>query len=187
MLAIYYSGAFDSKQFPFLSRALFTPEGKSYPLDAVFGKTYEVHEDALDMYGPPHLTATAVWSFLCQTMAIGAMFSHVLLFMSRDIKQFWKEQRTSTHHDPHFLAMKRYPEVPAWWYHAIFVAAIVSALLTVTLSYTTLPWWGFIVALSVGVIITPFSAIIYSQVSQRPLRRGRACCTSQRRWSVFVQ
>lgn len=194
MIILYYANAFDAKTYPFLSFALFQDNGERYPLDAVFGSTFAVHEDALAQYGPPRLTATAVWAFFCQVLAIGAMFTHVIFFMGKEyvfpwltcalvaqihdltltrcvpyisnsLLRFWREEVRNSHHDPHFQAMKKYPEVPHWWYLGLFAAAIVAAFLTIGLSYTTLPWWGFAVSLVLGIFITPFSATIYSQVS----------------------
>ncbi|CAO1616253.1 unnamed protein product [Parajaminaea phylloscopi] len=163
MIIVYYANAFNAKTYPFLSFALFQENGTRYPLDAVFGNTYAVHQDALDTYGTPRLAATAVWAYFCQVLAIGALFTHVALFMGKDLARFWREQLRDSHHDPHYVAMKKYPEVPHWWYLSLFAAAIVGSFLTVGLSYTTLPWWGFLTALLLGCVITPFSATLYSQ------------------------
>lgn len=114
ILLVYYTDGWNAKTFPFLSSALFTEDGKPYPQDEVFGGgTWILNEDALRQYGTPRLTGSAVWAFFCQLAAIGALFTHVLLFMGKDMIGFVREHLTGTHHDPHYTAMKdKYKEVP---------------------------------------------------------------------------
>lgn len=114
ILLIYYTDSFSAKTFPFLSASLFTSEGKPYPQDEVFGQgSWELDEGALAKHGTPRLTGSGVWAFFCQLAAIGALFTHVGLFMGRDMVGFVREHLTGQHHDPHYVAMKgKYKEVP---------------------------------------------------------------------------
>lgn len=59
--------------------------------------------------------------------------------------------------------MKRYKEVPNSWYIALLVLAVASAFLTIGTSHTTLPAWGLLLALVVGALVAPISAILYAQ------------------------
>lgn len=64
--------------------------------------------------------------------------------------------------DPHYQVMrKNYKEVPQWWYAALFVLAFVAGVIANVKGDTTLPVWGFIIALLVGAFISPFSMILY--------------------------
>jgi hypothetical protein len=61
---------------------------------------------------------------------------------------------------------KHYKEAPWWWYVIVLVASFVLGLIVVIKENVTLPVWGYIVALIMGIIIAPFvSAILqHSQI-----------------------
>ncbi|KAI0028877.1 OPT oligopeptide transporter protein-domain-containing protein, partial [Vararia minispora EC-137] len=73
-------------------------------------------------------------------------------------------------------AMRRYKEAPQWWYAVLlalaFFAGESAGLIAVLRGETTLPWWSYIVALAVGIFITPFSTLLYG-------RMGSAVSTNQ--------
>lgn len=163
VLALFYTNTWQAKTFPFMSAALFRADGSNYDQKVVFGPTLELNPDALASYGVPHMTASNLWNFFCQTLAIGALFSHVFIFWWKDIKRYIKETRSGTQHDPHYQAMKKYKEVPMWWYMTVLVLAVGAAFLTVLTSRTTLPAWGLVVSLVVGALVAPISAILYAQ------------------------
>lgn len=50
---------------------------------------------------------------------------------------------------------KTYKEVPQWWYLVVLVVSFVLGLVVVITQNITLPVWGYIVALILGVIISP--------------------------------
>jgi len=52
--------------------------------------------------------------------------------------------------------MAKYKEAPWWWYVATLVIAFVFGIVVVTKENINLPVWAFIVALVLGVIISPF-------------------------------
>ena len=58
--------------------------------------------------------------------------------------------------------MKVYPEVPMWWYGAVFLASFAMAMATVYTSGSQLPWWGLIVALIICTIFLPFVVTVYA-------------------------
>lgn len=94
-------------------------------------------------------------------MAIGALITHVLIFYGKDMALAWKQARSRAQPDPHYRAMLRYDEVPMWWYAALFVLCFVAGLVVNIKGETTLPAWGYVVALLVGSCIAPFSCFLY--------------------------
>src|SRR6187402_3022014 len=54
---------------------------------------------------------------------------------------------------------KHYKETPWYWYMAVLVFSFVLGLVVVIKENITLPVWGYIVALLVGIIIAPFVSI----------------------------
>ena len=65
---------------------------------------------------------------------------------------------------------KNYTEAPWWWYITVLVFAFVVGLIVVTKENITLPVWGYIVSLIVGIVFAPFVSLptyifAYSQLS----------------------
>lgn len=63
-------------------------------------------------------------------------------------------QHTET--DPHYRLMLAYKEVPSWWYLLILVASTVTAIGCIYTLDSTLPWWGFVVAVTLSFLGTLF-------------------------------
>lgn len=54
---------------------------------------------------------------------------------------------------------KHYKEAPWWWYIIVLIVSFVLGLVVVLKENVTLPVWAYIVALLMGVIISPFVSL----------------------------
>ncbi|WRT64922.1 uncharacterized protein IL334_001862 [Kwoniella shivajii] len=162
-LALYYGNAWGAKHLNFMSTSLFNEKtGKTYNQTGVFNSENHLDVAALERIGLPRLTATNIWYNLVAMMAIGALFTHIILFYGKQIVQNVKEARQGSETDPHYIAMKqKYKQVPMWWYLAILAVGFALGMTAVCIGHTTMTWWSYIVALGLGLIITPFSLILY--------------------------
>ncbi|KAL1733629.1 peptide transporter MTD1 [Schizophyllum commune] len=155
--AIYYSNAWDSKNYKMLSTSIFNSNGTVYNQAAVFGSNGVLNETALEEFGLPAMTGSNAWSNFAQNLGIGALIAHVTLFWSGDmvdaIRSFRADNKKQND-DPHFIAMQKYKEAPWYWYFALLVLAFVAGLIVCIKGETSLPWWSFIVSLAVGAFIT---------------------------------
>jgi hypothetical protein len=161
MLGLYYSNVWSAKDFPFMSTSLFSSNGSTFSTTSILNSQGIIDEAKLEKTGLPHLTSSTVWGYFTQNLAIGALISHVLIFYSRDILLAWKQTRFRKQPDPHYQAMLRYKEVPMWWYIVLFSLAFIAGIIVTAKDETTLPVWGYIIALLVGAFIAPFSCILY--------------------------
>jgi hypothetical protein len=50
----------------------------------------------------------------------------------------------------------KYKEVPVWWYAGILAFAFALGIIVTTTQSTTLPAWGYVIALLVGAFVAPF-------------------------------
>lgn len=55
---------------------------------------------------------------------------------------------------------KNYKETPWSWYGIVLVLSFVLGLIVVTKEDITLPVWGYIVSLILGIVIAPFVSIL---------------------------
>jgi OPT family oligopeptide transporter len=161
MIGVYYGNAWNAKNFPFMSSSLFQSNGTVYTTTSIMNDQGTIDYNKVDEVGLPSLTATTVWGFMTQNLAIGALITHVLIFYSKDMWTAWKQARSRTQPDPHYQAMLKYKEVPMWWYWALFALAFFAGLIVNLKGQTTLPVWGYIIALLLGAFIAPFSCVLY--------------------------
>ncbi|TID25005.1 OPT peptide transporter Mtd1 [Venturia nashicola] len=161
-LGLYYSNVWDAKKFPFMSSSLFTSKGKKFSVTAILNDRGIIDFDKLKTIGIPSLTSTTAWGYFTANLAIGALISHVTIFYGKDMIKAWKQARAKTQPDIHYQGMLKYKEVPMWWYYLLFSLAFVAGLVVTILPGTTLPVWGYIIALLLGAFIAPFSCTLYA-------------------------
>lgn len=138
-----------------------------------------LNQTALDDYGIPYFTPTYMLSILTNNLAITATFTHMILYnwpvmktalamfspyrLKRSLDprnwnlRFYKatgERKEGEFDDPeldpHFRLMAAYKDVPNWWYAALLVISFIVGMVCIYEVQSTLPWWGFIVALLIG-------------------------------------
>ncbi|KAF8512057.1 oligopeptide transporter [Gautieria morchelliformis] len=164
MAAIYYTNTWSSLSFPLLSTSIFAANGTVYNQTFVFGPTFTLNETAYEIEGRPFLTGSNVWSNMTAAWAIGGLIAHCLFFWSGYVKDSFKQAKTGTQPDRHWVAMQKYKEVPWWWFALLLALAFFAGLIVVLTGNTTLPWWGYITALSLGAFIAPFSNLLVARL-----------------------
>ncbi|EJD50718.1 oligopeptide transporter [Auricularia subglabra TFB-10046 SS5] len=160
LTGIYYTNAWQAKKFPFLSTSLFDITGHRYNQTEVFGTAFTLNETAYAIVGQPYLTGGSALFNMTSNWAIGALVMHVILFWRHDIIDSFKQSFNGTQKDRHYLAMKKYKEAPFWWYALLLMLSFLAGLIVVLKGDTTLPAWGYIVAILVGAFSQPFSGIL---------------------------
>ncbi|KAK8213651.1 putative oligopeptide transporter [Phyllosticta capitalensis] len=163
MAGIYWGNVWDSLDLPFMSTSLRMDNGTAYPTTDVFvGGVLD--KDALARYGIPRLAGTFAYSMLMANAAIGALIMHCILFWGGDIVRQYKRARQGSFDDPHHAHMaKHYKEVHWTWYVAVLAISFILGLATVLKENITLPAWAYVVSLILGIIIAPFSTLLFSR------------------------
>ncbi|CAL5867017.1 uncharacterized protein PFLUO_LOCUS1229 [Penicillium psychrofluorescens] len=163
MIGIYYGNDWNSKSLPFMSTSLHMANGTSYPIEAVFPNGV-LDESALVKYGLPKLTGTFAFAMFMANAAIGALILHCFLFWGKDIWRAYKSAREGRYDDRHHVHMaKHYKEAPWWWYALVLLGSFILGLIVVLKENVTLPAWAYVVSLLSGIIVSPFSIILYAR------------------------
>ena len=55
--------------------------------------------------------------------------------------------------------VKHYKETPNWWYLVVLAFSFVLGLIVVTTQNITLPAWAYVIALLLGIFISPFVSL----------------------------
>ncbi|KAH8894602.1 peptide transporter MTD1 [Thozetella sp. PMI_491] len=161
VLGLYYSNAWNAKSFPFMSTSMFLANGTKFTPKSIMNSEGSIDNAKLSAVGLPYMTASAIWGYFTMNLAMGALISHIILFYGKDMVLAWKQARARTQPDPHYRAMLKYKEVPTWWYLVLFGLCFIAGLVVNIKGETTLPVWGYIIALILGAIIAPFSCILF--------------------------
>jgi len=56
--------------------------------------------------------------------------------------------------------MMAYKAVPGWWFGCVLLLSFVIAMTLLYTGHTTLPWWGFVVAMLIGYVFLIFLGAI---------------------------
>ncbi|KAJ7643023.1 peptide transporter MTD1 [Mycena polygramma] len=159
---LYANNVWSGQNFPWLSQELFYENGTQYDQLAVLDDNFRLDKAALDIQGVPWFSSSQVLNKIGTNLSIGATITHVVLWYGKDIIQVIKQYRAGDAYDPHLAKMKVYPEVPMWWYIAIFIGSFAMAMATIYTGGSGLPWWGLIVGILISAIFLPFVVTIYA-------------------------
>jgi 4-hydroxybenzoate polyprenyltransferase len=93
---------------------------------------------------------------------------YFLLNLGRDI---WKQSRSaigSAKIDIHAKLMKRYKQVPEWWFLILLIGSIALSLLMsfIWKKDVQLPWWGMLFAFGLAFIVTLPIGVIQATTNQ---------------------
>jgi len=184
---VYYRDIWNARSLPFLSQELFYANGTLYNQTLILNDKLEVDPTLLAEQGLPFYAATWVVQLLTTNLGMAATFTHLLLWNRDDLRLAWSWASPKTikrslksfnwrfwqdagmrdldeedETDPHYREMLKYPDAPNSWYFAVLVISIIMALVLIYKSDSTLPWWGFLIALLLSVLSIVFFGALYA-------------------------
>ncbi|MCO5569815.1 hypothetical protein L7F22_023529 [Adiantum nelumboides] len=166
----YFFNIFQAKTFPIFSDGLFTASGQHYNISKIINDKFQLDETAYLSYGRLHLSTFFVFSYGVGFAALSATLVHVMLFHGKDILQLSKAAFKSQQVDIHTRLMRRYKQVPQWWFLgilAVTIAVAIGACQTYS-EQLQLPWWGVAVACIIAFFFTLPIGIIRATTNQSP-------------------
>ncbi|KAI5117568.1 hypothetical protein M0805_009646 [Coniferiporia weirii] len=160
--AVYNRNIWNGQNFPWLSQELFNLNGTDYNQLLILDDNFLLDERKLEEVGLPWFASSQVLTKIGANLAIGATITHVIVWYGRDIIDVIKKERAGITEDPHRAKMKVYPEVPMWWYGAVFLGSFAMAMATIYTGGSNLPWWGLIVGIIFSALFLPFVVTVYA-------------------------
>ncbi|KAF9296087.1 hypothetical protein BGZ74_010475 [Mortierella antarctica] len=120
-----------------LSPRLFFPNGTMFNYKDFSTPDHNLDVERYDALGVKVAMAPMyALGFFCSFLALTACCSHIGFFHGRKIM------------------MKVYPEVPQWWYAVFYVVMAGLSIFVVEYYKLQLPWWGLLLALFMGFVLT---------------------------------
>ena len=86
-----------------------------------------------------------------------------------DGKWIFQQLRKKGHaeDDIHMQQMRKYPEVPEWWFQVLLVVLLGVSLASVVAWPTFLPWWGFIITMLIPITFIIPIGLIQARTGQQ--------------------
>ncbi|WCJ26608.1 oligopeptide transporter 7 [Euphorbia peplus] len=166
----YWFNLYNAKNFPIFSDELFTKDGQVYNITAIIDDNFHLDIDAYDKEGPLYLSTFFAITYGVGFAALSATIVHVALFHGREIWDQSKASFQETEMDIHTKLMRRYKQVPQWWFICILIGNI--ALTIFACEYYNdqlqLPWWGVLLACGIAIVFTLPIGIITAITNQSP-------------------
>ncbi|KAF9297460.1 hypothetical protein BGZ74_009816 [Mortierella antarctica] len=137
-----------------LTSRLFTDDGVFFDINKSLTDKYELDEEKYDKGPPANMAPMYALGFMTSFIALAGCCSHVFFFHGKEIWAQWKSAFGSEKEDIHTKMMKVYPEVPQLWYGVFYVIMAILACIGCEFYGTQLPWWGLLLALALGFVLT---------------------------------
>ncbi|WOK98677.1 oligopeptide transporter 4-like [Canna indica] len=160
---------YNAKNFPIFSSDLFTAGGQTYNISAIVNDRFEINMPAYEQQGRINLSMFFALTYGFGFSAIAATLTHVILFYGREIYDRFRASYKGKP-DIHTRLMKKYADIPAWWFHILLVLTLtVSLILCIVLNdQVQLPWWGLFLGCAMAFIFTLPVSIITATTNQTP-------------------
>ncbi|KAJ6905648.1 hypothetical protein NC652_023422 [Populus alba x Populus x berolinensis] len=164
-LAYWGLDLYGASKFPIFSSHLFTAEGHKYNITAIVNNKFQLDIPNYEQQGRIHLSM-----FFCSHLWL-RFCNHCRHPYSRGFL-LWKKYRASykCKEDIHTKLMKRYKDIPSWWFYLLLgVTLIVALALCIFLNdQVQMPWWGLIFASAMAFVFTLPISIITATTNQTP-------------------
>ncbi|KAG0199496.1 hypothetical protein BGX28_007254 [Mortierella sp. GBA30] len=162
----YYTDLWGSKNFPILTPTLYLANGTVYNKTLVLDNKGLLDEDAYLAYGPLRMDSFFAMAYGVGFAGLTATIMHVLLYNGKEIVERWKSARAENE-DIHSRLMRVYPEVPDWWYIALFLVTFALSMVTCVV-WDYMPWWALLLALAIAIVFVLPVGIVQAVTNQQP-------------------
>ncbi|KAM0846307.1 hypothetical protein ACQ4PT_055749 [Festuca glaucescens] len=166
----YWFNFYKAQTFPIFSSGLFTSTGQKYNISAIVDSHFHFDIEAYEKNGPLYLSTVFAVTYGVGFASLTATIVHVLLFHGSEILKLSKSAFQEKRVDIHTKLMRRYKQVPEWWFICILIANIVITIFACEyyIEKLQLPWWGVLLACAIAFFFTLPIGIITATTNQTP-------------------
>ncbi|KAK4757553.1 hypothetical protein SAY87_018854 [Trapa incisa] len=168
-MAYWGFNVYSAHKFPIFSSHLFTSQGQVYNITKIVNDKFELDIPAYEQQGRIHLSMFFALSYGFGFATIASTLTHVGLFYGSEIYQRYKASNEQKE-DIHTRLMKRYEDIPLWWFHLLLVVTLVVslALCIFMREQIQMPWWALVFASILAFFFTLPISIITATTNQTP-------------------
>ncbi|EPS65868.1 hypothetical protein M569_08909, partial [Genlisea aurea] len=158
---------FGGRRFPIFSSGLFTSQGRRYNISAIVNGEFEIDVAAYEEQGKLYISTFFALIYGVGFASVASTLTHVGLFHGREIYETYRDSSKGKV-DIHTRLMRRYEDIPCWWFYAVAGATLGVSLTMcfVMKSEIHFPWWGLILASAIAFVFTLPVSIITATTNQ---------------------
>ncbi|XP_028805920.1 oligopeptide transporter 7-like [Neltuma alba] len=166
----YWLNVYKAESFPIFSDELFKSNGQTYNISAIVDSHFHLDIAAYERQGRLYLSTFFAMTYGVGFAALSATIVHVALFHGREIWEQTKSSWVKSKMDIHTRLMRRYKQVPEWWFVCILIVTIAGTIFTCEYynEQLQLPWWGVLLACGIAILFTLPIGIITAITNQTP-------------------
>ncbi|KAK9990167.1 hypothetical protein SO802_025152 [Lithocarpus litseifolius] len=166
----YWLNIYKAKTFPIYSDELFTSTGQSYDVSAIIDPNFHIDIEAYNREGPLYMSTLFAITYGTNFACLAATIVHVFLFHGSEIWQLSKSALQEKNMDVHSKLMRKYKQVPQWWFMCLLLVNIVATICAFQFynDQLQLPWWGILLACSLALFFTLPVGVITATTNQTP-------------------
>ncbi|KAI8969087.1 OPT family small oligopeptide transporter [Mycotypha africana] len=165
---LYYTNVWDAKTYPIITSGLFNAKGEPWDNSLVLTPEKILDPELYAQHGPLRMSTFFAFTYGIGFAGVTSILTHTFLYHGKDIIRQYKNSRQKNNEDIHHKLMRAYPEVPHWWYIAIFLIAFGVSFAVIYRWPIYLPWWGLILAIIISIIFVLPIGIIQAVTNQQP-------------------
>ncbi|KAI8321861.1 oligopeptide transporter [Martensiomyces pterosporus] len=162
----YYRNTWNTQLMPIYTATLYTANGSKFDINKVMTPNNHLDPEKYSSHGPMRMTFAYAMTYGLSFAAIINLLVYIALQYGSEIKQRVRDSRRMDE-DIHMRLMRRYPEVPHWWYMITFAVCFALAIVVGEV-WDMLPWYWVIVATVIPFIFTVPIGIVQALSNQQP-------------------
>jgi len=163
---LYYTNTYYTVYLPLLTSYVYDRYGARYNTTAILTPDLTFNETAYEQYSPLFLPVTFAMSYVLYFALSMALLTHTGLYYWKDIVGSLRRAKLDKE-DIHFKLMKRYKEVPDWWYWAVIVVCTVFGIVAVEVYDEQLPIWALFIAILLPLLYVIPGGLVYAISGQQ--------------------
>ncbi|GAY45950.1 hypothetical protein CUMW_093260 [Citrus unshiu] len=142
---------------------------KKYDISAIVNDKFELDQDKYQEQGRIHLSMFFALTYGFGFATIASTITHVGFFYGREIYERFRASYKGKE-DIHTRLMRRYKDIPHWWFYLMLVVTLVVSLVLCTFlkDQVQMPWWGLLFAGAMAFVFTLPISIITATTNQTP-------------------
>ncbi|KAI8032090.1 Oligopeptide transporter 7 [Camellia lanceoleosa] len=166
----YWCNLFNAKTFPIFSDGLFTSTGQDYNITEIIDPNFHIDMEAYEREGPLYLSTLFAMTYAVSFACLTATVVHVFLFHGRELWQQSKSAFQERKMDVHTKLMRKYKQVPEWWFSCILLVNIAATVFICEYynDQLQLKWWGVLLACGLALFFTLPIGVITATTNQTP-------------------
>lgn len=150
-LGVHYTNTWYADYLPISDSQSYDNTGALYNVTNILNADFTLNLEAYQAYSPLFLSTTFALTYGLSFATIAAVLVQTALFHGKDLWKRMREIRVDDE-DVHLRMMRKYKDVPQWWYASLFMIML-GVSLGVCLGYPTLMhWWAFFIAIIISTV-----------------------------------